>query len=1112
MATGLISEPTEGGYVFQLERQRALSGKSPLPVSDWITAAGGGEIAGVSQLLSWVEDEKAFGDAKSVTVPHDIIASLDAASAHGLSLAPSAPYVLDVQHIGIISQPEFRFKATWLQTNGQPVPGLKRMGSALKVGTRHFRIPEPLYGIVESCETFNAAASRSDIDERFRIWARMSKLFPDETNRSVRLGNYLSSTRVAHAASFSLALHSGPQGFTFEPILFGPDLARTDENGSLEVPYETDSLLPPSQQTLFAQKRFVQSTECQAHYALGEGWYVVLDEPVRQALNVVRRAQLTDAETRKQFVRNPRTFLAKALGEKISADVLESLFIETAEYSGRVRDVGVWQPKVLPWIKKPPEPWIPPEKFGVRVGDRTIALEAREIASLREAVSDAISKNETSVNWKSDTIPASKECISALDALVGEVIPESRKPDAKDGFSDISAEFEHEEPEAEKAEQYVLEIYDHFSEVEYQPGRVKRPSLPDIGIPTRLKTSLKGHQQEGLDWLQRAWTSGLRGVLLADDMGLGKTLQALTFLAWLREAMELGRLRSAPILIVAPTGLLKNWEQEHDQHLHSPGLGDVVRAFGRELANIRLGTGRETGLGQATLDADRLGHADWILTTYETLRDYQHSFCSIRYGAVVFDEMQKIKTPGIVMTQAAKALNADFMIGLTGTPVENRLADLWCLIDTLQPGLLKDLSSFSRTYEREENLHELGTLKAALSDPTPDSPQIMLRRMKADKLPGLPPKIEHLLEEPMSGLQASAYDDAIKAARTEGGGGSKMLETLHNLRSISLHPFHPSAATDDKYVDASARFKVTMGVLDKIAEKREKALIFVESQEMQPYLAAFLQRRYKLRTLPMLINGTVAGAKRQERVNLFQTGAPGFDVIILSPRAGGVGLTLTAANHVIHLSRWWNPAVEDQCTDRVHRIGQKANEVHVYYPLAVHPSYGDQSFDRRLHALLEKRRHLSRELLLPPTDPGDTKDLFEQTVGGDANYFNIGNIDSMEPIQFENWVLQQLGAVGHRVSRTPKTGDGGADGVAHHRLSGRPFIIQCKHTQGTTSPDAAISDLLRARTAYSNLESPGLIAITNAPAFGRSARETAKSMGIITICRDDLSSWPPASL
>ena len=617
---------------------------------------------------------------------------------------------------------------------------------------------------------------------------------------------------------------------------------------------------------------------------------------------------------------------------------------------------------------------------------------------------------------------------------------------------------------------------------------------------------MKPHQQEGLTWLQRTWNEGQSGVLLADDMGLGKTLQALAFLAWLQEGMSLGRIRKAPILIVAPTGLLKNWEQEQEQHLHHPGLGNVLRAFGVGLTVIRNFKGREIEIGQVTLDSSQLSQADWILTTYETLRDYQHSFCAIRYAAVVFDEMQKIKTPGTVMTHAAKALNADFFIGMTGTPIENRLSDLWCLIDTIQPGLLHLLSSFSRVYEKEENPDSLRELKSFLTESSPAGSQIMLRRMKADRLEGLPEKIEHPLVQTMSPTQAEEYDKAVKAARA-GGGGSKMLEALHKLRSISLHPFHPSTEWDSRYIGDSARFKLALDILDTIQKKGEKALIFLESQEMQPYLAHYLHSRYKLKSLPMLISGAVSGPKRQERVNAFQSSENGFDVIILSPRAGGVGLTLTAANHVIHLSRWWNPAVEDQCTDRVYRIGQ-SRPVHVYYPQAIHPDYPDQSFDRRLHTLLQHKRRLSRDLLMPPTSPDDTRQLFEQTVGGEtARSFDINDIDVMEPIQFENWVLEQLRGVGHKVSKTPKSHDGGADGVIHHRISGRPYIIQSKHTQGNTPPDAAIENLLRASASYS-VSNPGLVAITNAIKFGPNAMARAKTEGIILVCRNDLNKWP----
>jgi SNF2 family DNA or RNA helicase len=185
---------------------------------------------------------------------------------------------------------------------------------------------------------------------------------------------------------------------------------------------------------------------------------------------------------------------------------------------------------------------------------------------------------------------------------------------------------------------------------------------------------------------------------------------------------------------------------------------------------------------------------------------------------------------------------------------------------------------------------------------------------------------------------------------------------------------------DEGFIEASARLRLAVEALDAIASRRERALVFVNDLDMQARLASLLQRRYRLSAPPMIINGSVDGRARQARVDAFQQ-QQGFDVMILSPRAGGVGLTLTAANHVIHLSRWWNPAVEDQCNGRVLRIGQ-TRPVTVHVPLAVLP--GDRrSFDENLHALLERKRRLMREALLP-AEPSEEekKELLDETLGG----------------------------------------------------------------------------------------------------------------------------------
>jgi superfamily II DNA or RNA helicase len=967
-----VVEPREGGGAFRLVEKPLLGRERIIPPDRWSATAAGHLLAGAGRLLAWLAEGQAKRDGDALIVGHATIASLDERSARSIGLPPAAPLVLDLRHEGTIDRPEFRFRAAWTNANGRPEPGVRRTGAFLSSGSRLFRLTQPHFDLAEAVDAFNAAPP-DDMDERFRIWGRIYPELPEETYRSITLDGYLRSTRIAHATRFSLDISSSADGFRFDPVLFGSKLPVSEDDPEA-LPSQEHALLPRERRDTFSE-RFRRAPECRARYALDGGWYAVVDEPVRQALTVVRRAQGADRETRRQFARNPRAFIREALGESFDESLIDALFIETAEFSDRVRDVTLWTPIVVPWVQRTGEAWLP-ERFGVRIGDTSLTVEAERLPEVEAQLRQAIAEGRPSIRIAGMDVPANEEALAAVHELVV-----ASQPAAKEAPSGEEARDQPEDQEEPPlGGRLVLEIIDNLVEASYRATlRPKSLDLPD-GPLALLETAPKPHQQDGIRWLQSRWREGSPGVLLADDMGLGKTLQALAFLAWLKAGMDAGRLSRKPFLIVAPTGLLKNWQAEHDRHLHAPGLGEVVQAWGGELKRLRRRAGTDIKAGEPLLDEDQLKNAAWILTTYETMRDYQLSFAAVHFAAIVFDEAQRIKTPGVLVTHAAKALNSDFYVAMTGTPIENRLADLWCIVDTAYPGRLRDLKSFSQTYEAEAEPARLHQLKATLTDGDEKTPALMLRRMKADHLPGLPEKHEHVVAERMPPEQAQAYDRAVAAARIGTGKGS-MLEALHQLRGISLHPVSPDEATDDRYVEQSARLRAAFQILNSLRDRREKALIFLESLDMQGYLAALLQRRYRLAGLPMIINGAVAGPDRQKRVDLFQTGGTSFDVMILSPRAGGVGLTLTAANHVIHLSRWWNPAVEDQCTDRVYRIGQE-RDVHVYYLQAIHPEFGEQSFDERLHDLLERKRALSREMLMPPLDPeNDARKLYEDTVG-----------------------------------------------------------------------------------------------------------------------------------
>jgi SNF2 family DNA or RNA helicase len=360
------------------------------------------------------------------------------------------------------------------------------------------------------------------------------------------------------------------------------------------------------------------------------------------------------------------------------------------------------------------------------------------------------------------------------------------------------------------------------------------------------------------------------------------------------------------------------------------------------------------------------------------LRDHDRNFGKVRFAVMLLDEAEKVKTPGIRMTDAVKAMNVDFRIAMTGTPVENRLSDLWCIVDGVAPGHLGDLRRFSQRYEAKPDIAALAELNASLDRPQGVRPPLLLQRLKETDLPDLPTRKESVVRCTMGSEQLIAYREAVALGRSDQGAG-RVLEALQRLRTVSLHPDIHYAPDDQALISGSARLQKALGMLDEIAEKNERALVFLEDLALMARLTGLLQRRYRLSSPPMTINGSVAGAARYARVEQFQHGPPASTLMLMSPRAGGAGLTLTRANHVTHLTRWWNPAVEDQCTARVLRIGQ-VRDVTVHIPLAVLPA-GLVSFDEKLHALFDRKRSLTRDALLPPEpDKQDLASLLDEIV------------------------------------------------------------------------------------------------------------------------------------
>lgn len=933
----------------------------------WVRREGGFLLqprhqTGKTILATLLQDGDAAELSDGVFVSDERVAEFAAWELRALELPEAGPFRLEIRGEGPISSNAFKLKSRLLRHDGKPVMGGNRDGVLLKSGSRQYVLLDPLYSILEAIREYQVL-DPADMDGRFARWDAIKALLPEDAV----VDQQLQTIQLVRADAFTLDVK---EDASFDPVLLSRGRKQTVQEGEQPEPEEA---LPDAHHQTFTD-RFRRMSDAGGHYALGGGWYVVVAEQTRRALSVVHRKQKEPGAARQAFIANPHATLRDELGEEINEEVLEDLFVEQPRFlSSRVQCLGQWHPKLCAYVSDKGNQWLPEEAdafsgahtVGIPLGDQFVSLPLQDAPDLYEQVREALEDGRELVNYQGTRVPVDENTLKTLSKLVANK-SKPDKPPKEPGTTD------------DEDEELVPIVIDNLEELGYAAKRPRRAGQPG-GIPASLATrQLYPHQEAGLSWLQTAWVEGMPGVLLADDMGLGKTLQTLAFLAWIQEQMESGEHPRKPFLLVAPTGLLRNWEAEEETHLVSPGLGNLIRAYGKELAELEA-----DGLHRRT---QRLQEADWVMTTYETLRDRIHTFMPVDWAVVGFDEAQKIKNPGSRMTEMAKSLLSDFVLTVTGTPVENSLSDLWSLMDASHAGLLGSLKEFRDTYqkpaEEDGDTDRARALRALLEDDV--HPPAILRRLKDDHLEGLPGKTAHDLREEMPPRQAEAYSIALHKGLQGKGTQGAVLEAIQHLRKRSLlaDSLDETGVTDE-IVDASARLRATMRALDEIQAKGEKALIFVEYLDLQEALIPYLQQRYDLAEQPLRISGRVGGNERKRAVDAFQSRPVGqFDVMLLSPKAGGVGLTLTAANHVIHVSRWWNPAVEDQCTDRVYRIGQE-RDIHIYYPMALHPELDENSFDLTLHRLLERKRDLSRQVLTPPQVTQDElAELWRQSASG----------------------------------------------------------------------------------------------------------------------------------
>jgi superfamily II DNA or RNA helicase len=495
--------------------------------------------------------------------------------------------------------------------------------------------------------------------------------------------------------------------------------------------------------------------------------------------------------------------------------------------------------------------------------------------------------------------------------------------------------------------------------------RLRNGGAQELGAPRSLLATLRPYQERGLNWLVTMGALGL-GACLADDMGLGKTMQLLAFL--LRRKAE-ARRDARPALLIAPTSVVGNWEREVERF--APSL-HMVRHYGASRARSASDIPTKPG----TL----------VVTTYGLLRRDVDLLSSIDWSVAALDEAQNIKNASSSTARAARALRASHRFALTGTPVENRLAELWSILEFANPGLLGPLEAFRRDFalpiERYGNDDAAARLRRIVGP-------FILRRLKSDPtiIQDLPPKNEMKVVCTLTREQATLYKAVVdeELRRIESSDGierrGRVLALLMFTKQICNHPAQ-YLGESGPLPKRSGKLARTTEMLEEAVAAGDKALVFTQFREMGDKLVEHFGANLGCEVV--FLHGGTPKKARDEMVRRFQEEPHGPRIFVLSVKAGGTGLNLTAASHVFHFDRWWNPAVEDQATDRAYRIGQKR-------AVQVHKLVCAGTVEEKIDRLLDQKRDLASKVVgageqwITELDGRELRDLFSLSEGAVAD-------------------------------------------------------------------------------------------------------------------------------
>lgn len=701
---------------------------------------------------------------------------------------------------------------------------------------------------------------------------------------------------------------------------FDIDLEGDKNSISLLPKYKANEEVPPD-------LLYEMSNKLLAYSPAGKGKKVFVDPEIHDKAKRVKSVlPILDAQV-PVFIDNPQAFLPE-LGE-----------YDLSLFSERVRSLGIQVYKAQPHVfaQEKERGW-----FDLDIGFSALDENGETVADfehdeIEDLIQKAKQKGEDYIQWNNHWLKIPEDAEEFIEATL-----ELQKDINLDNRIDYSKL------------PYILEIYENINYLEYnEPMLEIQQEQKDLNVlspntPANFKATLMPFQTEGYIWMKYLYFRRLGG-LLADDMGLGKTIQIISFLSYLKEQGQM-----TPSLIVAPKTLIENWKREIQKF-----APDLLKSF-----YIHQGVSR---LKKPSF----IKQYGIVITTYQTLAKDQLIFAQINFQTIICDEAQAIKNPSTANSKVIKALKSRLRIAVTGTPVENSLSDLWSIMDYVQPGLLGSLIEFKRNYIDPLNTDDFENVEKEL---TSKISKVYKRRTKAGELKGqLPLKEPVLIDIGMGPVQVKLYREVLSLVKNKMMSG---LEAIQKLKSLCAHPYLLDESYKGLGVKEVPKLKATLEIINEIKQKGEKVLIFTEYIKMQNLLKHHIREEFDI--TPPVINGMTE--RRLETVEHFNS-KTGFDVMILSPKAAGTGLTITSANHVIHYTRWWNPAVENQATDRAYRIGQN-KPVYIYYPVVkdMDHSLTNGTVEEIVHKILEEKQTLATSIMTPSKNINIESEVLNQVA------------------------------------------------------------------------------------------------------------------------------------